>query len=563
MPTLSIRSGPSAGTEFQFSKDLVIGRGAAADYSIDDPAISRRHASLTLHHGRCVIADLRSGNGTRVNGERIREPRELRDGDEFQLGDVVFVFHSGAEQKPSMTTSSVMLKDSVQAILHSMAAGTLSLPNPTAGGEAKALVTMTRRMQVIYDVAEAIGEILDEDALLSLIMSRLFKVFPQAARGFIMTYDSSTGALETRVATTRDGQAAEIAVSRTLVNDVIENRRGILSADAMQDDRFTGKETIQQLEIRSVIVAPLIAHGEVFGVIHIDGVDTSRPFNKDDMELLIGIGSQAGMALSNARLHRRLVAQELLEQDLALAKRIQARFLPKSAPRVDGYEFEGSYLSAMEVGGDYYDFFSLPRGAVGVALGDVSGKGVSAALYMAKLSSEVRFHSAASDEPAEIMARVNQAMTAELEEGMFVTMIFLALNTATGEVKAVNAGHLTPLLRRASGEVVSIELPRSVPLGVMEQSRFQSARFNLQRGDTVVLYTDGVSEATSPDMELFGEGRLVASIQNSDGTPAGVSQSVLHSVRQFLDSAPQNDDITLLCFGQGMISGTRTFVRRD
>jgi serine phosphatase RsbU (regulator of sigma subunit) len=317
----------------------------------------------------------------------------------------------------------------------------------------------------------------------------------------------------------------------------------------MDDARYSMGVSIVNFRIRSVICVPMVAEGEVLGVIHVAGAASSKAFEQDDMALLLGIASQAALSLANSRLHRRLLKQELLEQDLILANRIQHKFLPQQPPQVPGYDFQDDYCAALEVGGDYYDFLELPNGLTGIALGDVSGKGVSAALYMAKLSSDVRFHSASNPEPRDTLSRLNASIQGEVEEGMFVTLVYMVLNPTTGEVRYSNAGHLRPLLRRANGEVITLEGAADFPLGIEEEMEFKQDSFFLQPGDTVVLFTDGLVEATNPGKEQFGDERVSQAIKTSTGEPANVKETLLSAVKAFLRGAPPSDDLTLVCFG--------------
>ena len=256
----------------------------------------------------------------------------------------------------------------------------------TGVGEEYSLEVARKRLQIVAEVSEAISDTLDEQPLLTLIMKKLFQVFPQAERGFIMLTEEGQDDLQAKVALTRSGEPAEFAVSRTLVRDAIDNRRGILSADATGDERYAKTKTVLQLKLRSVICVPMIARGDVFGIIHLDGAE--KNFVKDDIAILIGIARQAAVSLSNARTHARLLKQRLTNEDLSLARKIQSHFLPHQLPQAPGYAFCDFYRSALDIGGDYYDFLSLPESHMGIAVGDVSGKGVSAALCMAKLSSE-------------------------------------------------------------------------------------------------------------------------------------------------------------------------------
>ncbi|MDQ2869750.1 MAG: PP2C family protein-serine/threonine phosphatase, partial [Acidobacteriota bacterium] len=232
--------------------------------------------------------------------------------------------------------------------------------------------------------------------------------------------------------------------------------------------------------------------------------------------------------------------------------------LPKSPPSREGFDIRAHYQPALEVGGDYYDFLELPDGRLGIAVGDVSGKGVSAALYMVKVRGEVRYHSAGLSDPGEILAHVNRAICRDMaDDGMFVTAVLLVLDPARRRLTVASAGHMPPVLRRADGTLVVLESPRSAPLGAREDAEFLPAGFDLTEGDTVVAYTDGVSEAVGRKEQLFGDERLRAAVRAAPGTPEDVLTAVLDAVREFSKGEPQSDDLTVLSFGPVSIDSTR------
>jgi phosphoserine phosphatase RsbU/P len=547
MPKLIVRRGPSPGREYDLRQQVVLGRGTSADVSFDDPTISRRHTMLTPRGARWILTDLRSGNGTLVNGSVVQSEHELRDGDEVSLGNIALEFRCEQGRRPA---DSVVLVDAARGdVLGSFAAAGAVESIVARSGHARVL---ERRLQLVYDVATAVADVLDERRLLELILEKLFEVFPQAERGFALVKERDSDELVPAASRNRSGGTSGIAVSRSLVRDVVENRRGILSIDAMQDDRFASHATVHQLEIRSVVCVPMIARDELLGVLHVDGGSAAQPFSRDDMALMMGVAVQAALAISNARMHESIVKHQLLEQDLELARKIQARFLPHETPEVGGFSFRTEYVSALEVGGDYFDFIPLPGGSLGIAAGDVSGKGVSAALYMAKLSSEMRYHAAAISSPGEILERVNRALMRDFEDGMFATLVILALDPARRRVTVASAGHLDPLVRSAAGGVRKISLTRGAPLGVVDGALFAEHNVDLAAGDVVVLYTDGVTEATNPKDELLGDDRLESLVARAGSTADEVCEAILSGVRRFLDGAVQNDDITIVCFGPDM-----------
>lgn len=554
MPKLLIESGTSSGKAFEFDNDLVIGRGSTPDFAIFDPTISRRHASVQRRGNAYFISDLGSGNGTAVNGKRIARPTPLADGDRIKLGDVWvrFSWPEGRSEEGDGTGTLVLFREpgqtgEIQPVLDVMDADRGIATLLTGLEEKDSLEVARERLRIVGEVSEAISDTLDEQSLLTLIMKKLFEVFPQAQRGFIMLLEEGQEDLRATVALTRSGEAAEFAVSRTLVRDAIDNRRGILSADAMHDDRYAATKTVLHMELRSVVCVPMIARGDVFGIIHLDG--SEKPFVKDDMVILAGIARQAAVSIANARTHARLLKQGLINEDLALARKIQSHFLPRQLPQVPGFAFRDVYRSALDIGGDYYDFLSLPEGQVGVAVGDVSGKGVSAALCMAKLSSEARYLSAGKTDPAAILRELNASLYRDFTEGMFVTLVFFALDVANRRLRLANAGHLPPLLRRRDGSTELMRTKQSVPLGIAETADFEENIFELAPGDTVIAFTDGLNEATNEHGELFGSERIDRAVSETEGTPEKILDGLLQSVKTFQADEPQSDDLTIVCFG--------------
>ncbi len=544
MPVLIVKTGSLSGRRFEIRKDAEIGRAAVADVVLADPSISRRHAALGRKGPDWVLHDLGSQNGTCVNGKRLREPAALKDGDEVRLGAIALEFRedpSPARRRPS---SGVSLSHVDQTVLQSMKAEG-SVEALLSAGDA---ADLARRLRLVYDVGFAISGTLDEETLLGRILDELFAVFPKADKGFVMLHDAATGEQTVAAVRSRSGETA-LPMSRTIVRDVLGSRRGILSVDALLDGRFPASESIQLLGIRSVVCVPMLAQEEILGIVTLYSKDATHSFTREDMALLLAIASQAGVALSRARLHERVLSQELLTHDLALARRIQLRFLPKEVPEVPGWSFGDHYAPALDVGGDYYDYLELPPPLVGVAIGDVSGKGVAAALVMAKLGSEVRYHSVGRTDPGEILTRVNRTLSSDLEEGVFITGALAAVDVGRGEVRLASAGHPAPLVRRASGAVEAAPVPSGVPLGVASGTIYGTTAFRLEAGDVAVLFTDGVTEAADRSGAFFGEERFRRAVAASPGTPAGVLKSVLEAVTRFAADQPPSDDITFVALG--------------
>ena len=284
-----------------------------------------------------------------------------------------------------------------------------------------------------------------------------------------MLRDPQTGRLVPKAVKYRRREDTQtVRISRTIVNSVMASKEAILSADAATDARFDMAESIVDFHIRSMMCAPLIDRdGKSLGVIQIDTLDQRNRFQQDDLDVLASVACQAAFAVENAQLHEAAMRDQALKRELAVAHEVQRGFLPSAAPRIPEYDFFEFYEPANQLGGDYYDYVELPGGRLAVVVADVSGKGISASLLMAKLSAETRYCLASEPSPAEAVGRLNRAFCDSGWEDRFVTMVLAVLDPRRHEVTIVNAGHLPPLLRRGPGRVEAVgEAETRLPLGV-------------------------------------------------------------------------------------------------
>ena len=382
----------------------------------------------------------------------------------------------------------------------------------------------------------------------------------QADRGFVVMRPKPDGPLvpvadKTAAAATR----SEMRISRTIVEEAMKSRKAILSADAASDERFGMAQSIADFSIRSMICAPMIGtDGEPIGVIQIDTLNQQARFTDEDLEVLAGVASQAAVSIDNAKMHEQVVAQRALQRDLELARRMQRALLPSKPPQVPGYFFFDYYQAARQVGGDYYDYVPLPGGRYAVIVGDVAGKGVPAALLMARLSADVRFSLASEPDPAKAVQQINEGFAHHDWSDRFVTMIVAVLNPQTNELTLVNAGHMAPLLRSCDGSGRrNRRRAAGLPLGVPQGYEYESYTHVLEPGDVVTIFTDGFSEAMNRERELYGLERLKKQISSPAVSVADFGQHILDDVSKFVDGFAQSDDMCLVCFGRVEEKGVR------
>jgi serine phosphatase RsbU (regulator of sigma subunit) len=412
------------------------------------------------------------------------------------------------------------------------------------------------KLKALLDISTNLSQTLDLDSLLPKIVDSMFQLFRQADRGFIILREEGSSKLIPKaIKTRRPNDETYARYSRRIINQCLENVQALLSDDASSDSRFAMSQSIADFRIRSVMCAPLWSQdGKGVGVIQLDTQDRTKKFTQEDLKLLMGVASQASIALENVRLHEDHLARERFQHEMKLARDVQRGFLPLQPPVVPGYEFFAYYQAAQAVGGDYYDFIPLPQQRVGVMLGDVAGKGVPAALLMAKVSSDARFCMLTESGPAAAISRLNAMFhTAGLTD-RFVTLAAALLDPAVHTVTLVNAGHPSPLLyRRAAGRLeaaVSTEVT-GLPLAVQDGYVYTACQVRLEPGDSILMFSDGVTDAMDANNHQLQLKGLCAALEGGNYSPRGLGQKLVQVLEQYAAGQSQFDDITLVCFGRG------------
>ena len=561
MAHLVVSKGNEAGSTIHLAKVTCLGRGLDMDVRLDELTVSKRHARIIRDdRGEYILEDLASSNGTFLNGVEITT-KPLNDGDEIRIGASIFVFHKspsdtsyiGVEDEGGLididqdtAPSSVVSRVDMSSQARAPAA------TPAADTTVEELVKTNYRLRTLLEIVQSIGGALDEDELLNRIVDKLFEVFPETNRGFIILREPETGRLTPRAQRVSGSGAAteeRLQISETILDYVLEKKQAILSTDLMSDDRLPTSQSILDFDMRSVMCAPLLYEDEVLGFIQLDTSRITNNYDDDGLHLLAGIANQAALTIANTRLHSELVKRERLEQDLRNARRIQTSFLPKEPPDVTNYSFANYYGTALEVGGDFYDTVNVADGQVLITVGDVSGKGITAALMMAVMASNVRFFAGSRLGPAELLRKLNGAALGS-ETDMFVTVLVMYLDRATHRVTMCNAGHCYPMRRSANGDVERIEGANGFPVGITADADFPETTFDIAAGDVICLFTDGVIEAMDMEGKQFGYKKLARVMQAAGGTPEAVVEGIQRAIREHAGAAPQSDDLTIVCFSR-------------
>lgn len=525
---MAVLRDPAADREFPLPGPRhVLGRAPDCDIRFDDPLVSSHHAAVTRSGNRYFLEDLRSRNGTAVNGEPVGASMLLTPGDRVELGGHL-LFFLDTESAPFSITEAPA--GSVPAVVQSL----------ELADDLRTEISPAAKLRAILEISRNLSNTLKLEEVLPKILESLFALFPQTDRGFILLWDADTKRLVPRAVRHRHAPGEAAAISRTVLDYAVRTGRAILSADAGHDDRFDASQSIRLHQIRSILCVPLFGQpGECLGAIQLDTQSRGRMFTQDDLDVLAVAGLQAARAVETARLHHEL-------RELEAATQIQRSFLPGERPRVPGLRFFDHYAAAGQVGGDYYDYVRLADDRLAIAVGDVAGKGITAALLMARLSASARFCLATAPTVAAAVRQVNATVTRACGDDRFITLVVGVIDLTTFEMTVVNAGHMPPLCRRRDGTVEEIGAEAAgIPLGVFDRP-YEETAVRVEPGELLVLYSDGVTEARNPQGELYGLERLRTVLRDCSGD-AAAGQAILDDVGRFAAGRPPADDLTLVC----------------
>lgn len=506
---------------------LTMGRRSESDVRVTDAGVSRHHAEIALDNGACRLRDCASKFGTFVNGARTAE-HLLVHGDRIRLGesgetDIVFLV---GDEAPSQERSAV--------------------------GAASELRQMAGLLQGLRALGS--GRVLDD--VLALVLDAAIDV-TGAERGFIMLADAEQH-LEFKMARGRGRytlSGVTFETSRKIPEAVFATGRQTIVEDLLDAGMAPQHAGTVALGIRHVLCTPLrLVHyveraeeqsgDRMIGVLYLDSRERGALRSAATLAALDTLSNEAAVAIENARLYREALERAKLEQELKVAAAIQQSLLPVSSREGGFFTTAGASVPCRSVGGDFFDYIDLPSGQFGFILGDVAGKGSPAALLAAAVlgmfSAEATYHTSA----AVVAARLNHGLFRRAVEGRFVTT-FYAILGPDGSLTYSNAGHNAPLLITANG-VKRLEAGGLV-LGLFDHASFDEETLTLERGDLIVVFSDGVTEALSEAGEEFtDEGLLAAVATHRDKPPQALLDGLLAEVRQFCGHATQNDDVTMM-----------------
>ena len=529
---------------------FLIGRGAETGNHLQlssDRRISRNCAAIVVEANKYYIEDRGQRRGLFVNNEKV-ESRELHDGDliTFGLDDSYEIFY-----RSSAGTSDNTLPHLLTRIEHITGSPSSADP-PSSGGNLAKLDQLLAATALLHSQ-------LPLDEVLGMMLDHAVAVM-NADRGLLLEADDK-GVLQVRLARRSGGlrlPPESLAPSQTAIQLALRKQVAVITEDLAQAEMdLQAAQSIVAQRLRAVVVIPLYAtarakvdesmsnlkRGEFLGVLYLD---SRRPaaFSKLDRQLLDAFTDQAASILDNARLVIRERERQRLEQEINIARDIQQALLPRNVRDYPHLSVAGCNFPCLAVGGDYFDVFPLSDQRTAFLLADVSGKGLGAALLTTMLQGVLSGMTLGTD-PARLFSHLNHFLCDHAEVGRYATMFFAILDE-NGTLDYINAGHPSPILiRRGIAEEAFTE--GSFPVGLVPEAEYLATRIKLEPGDTLVLFSDGVTEAMNPSEELFGVARLREVLNGQMQTPLDqIQKCVLESVENFSRGASQADDLTLL-----------------
>jgi sigma-B regulation protein RsbU (phosphoserine phosphatase) len=524
-------------TEFPF----LIGRGQenGNHLTFDDMRISRKCVAILLDDSGLFVEDRGQREGIFVNGEPTKI-RQLADGDQIRLGTddaCQLIFRLAPE-----TIVEEAPETKLRGILGSMGSGSVEELNG---------------LRLLLEASSLLHSELPLESVLATMLDHAI-VITHADRGMLLEPDAS-GVLQVKVARGRDGESLVEAVhpSRSVLASAIESGSAVVNEDLNLAELTvqSALSVVRQL-LRSSVVIPLyatprrqgtssaeVAGRQLLGAVYLDSKRIAT-FSALDRQILDALGAQAGSILENARLIEHERERQRLAQELNIAREIQQALVPQGSRDYPHFSISGLHKPCDEVGGDYFDVFPLSDGRLALLIADVAGKGLGAALVTTMLQGALSGMTLGVD-PVKVFNHLNRFLCDRASVGRCATMFF-GLLAPDGTLEFVRAGHPSPLLMRA-GVVSELYFEGSFPVGLVEDATYTSDHVQLEPGDTLLLYTDGVTETEDKERNLFQDWRLKEVFgRHQNGSLKNIQDGIFDALGKFTGGASQSDDVTLL-----------------
>ncbi|MCI0604463.1 SpoIIE family protein phosphatase [bacterium] len=511
-----------------------VGRARENDLILISDSLSRFHAQITKRGDRFSINDRGSLNGVFINGSRIVGETDLRDGDIIGFGDVHARFCL-EEPKPMRETEKVSEK--IQRFPVS------SLVDSKRFEPEK----KQKYLELLYHFSSRLLQHSPSSDFGAVALELIHDVW-NPDRSCLMLKGNSG---EWQIATQRFGKNPELSndsfeISRSLVRELEKEQEALLISHRVEDRRFAASESLQRQNVQSVMCAPLWTNKAIHGFLYCDLIRPERSFSYSDLEMFTILTNLMAMKWENDQLWQQALIQQQLEQELNVAAEIQRKFFPVQTPDISGYESGALTIPSRKVGGDAYFWHERRNGEVVFMIADVMGKGLPSSLLMSQIQAIMKIFAEQYKEARDIVTAVNEFIYRHSTQEKFISMVTVVLNPKEGEMSYCNAGHNAPCLLNSGAEPFYLETGGML-LGVFEDQVYSQGSARIEKGGTLVFYTDGVTEARNKEDIEYGVERLVEFVRENDDIPARIlPEAIISNIRENWLGTDQEDDWTLL-----------------
>jgi len=508
-----------------------LGRSPDCQLCIDHPGVSRRHLELVVSGDSVVLTDLQSFNGTSVNGSRIDEPTAITAGDRIMLADITLKLV--AKSRPN---NDIYAPESDALARTGLLWDEIRAPRKLGRHD---------RFQVLVDAGELLAVHRPLDELFEVVLDLVEKTFEPRRCLLLLTEENEVPAVKARRFQGRES-SERLMLSRTMVDKVMSEKAAFVTANALLDSRFSQQESIIAQGVHSAMAAPLFDNEKVIGFLYADSTDPTTSYTEDDLRTFGILANLSAVKITQARVSALEEEQRRLKREVETSREILTRILPQKLNRVPGYELHAFWKPCFTVGGDFYDSRLLPDGRLAFLFGDVTGKGLGAALIVSLIMPIVRLLAEELWSPKQLITRLNRELWRSTDSIHFATLFFGILDPENGSIYYVNAGHNPPFHLCRNDRATALD-STGMAAGMFEVAEYSEGELTLQPGDLLALYTDGVTEAERPDEEQFGRDRLSDILCRDRGHSLDdLVGRVLDELGRFQGRDEFDDDVTML-----------------
>ncbi|HLF15675.1 MAG TPA: PP2C family protein-serine/threonine phosphatase [Bacteroidota bacterium] len=400
-------------------------------------------------------------------------------------------------------------------------------------------------LSILNDLARVISSTMTQDAVIEAVVKRAVRAAGGQQGMITMVDEQSPTEMKTLIrAQNSTSNLQTFHLNQNILGWMMINKKPLLANDLHNDPRFSGVQV--EGSFHSLLCVPLLVKNKMIAILAVFNKKENVAFSEDDKRLLSIIAAQSAQILENARLYEQEKSLQRMQEEVRFAAKILSELLPKENPRIPGYDIAGRSIPAQTIGGDYFDFIPVDKTRIAVTLGDVTGKGLPAAMLMSNVQATLRGQTLVSNSPKEVIIRSNRLLYMSTSAEKFVTLFYGILDTQEHNFWFSNAGHDNPYVLSSNGDIRRLKTGGTV-LSVMEEFPYEEEKVEIPKDDVVVIYSDGITEAMNASDELYGEERLLGVLQKVKGQSATeIIDAVIAGARAHAGKHPQSDDMTIV-----------------